>query len=297
MGFWARFLRDELRKLPSRTVTATLECAGNGRSYLEPKTSGVQWKLGAVGNAEWTGVPLSAVLERAGLREAATEVVLEGADRGVIAGEGKPAGPIHFARSLPLKKARQPEVLLAYKMNGADTPATHGFPLRAIVPGWYGVASIKWLQRLVVTDRPFTGYFQSMDYSYYATAYGTARVVPITELQVKAEIARPAAGETIAPGTTYVVRGAAWTAGSGIAKVEVSTDGGRSWSAAQLIGKKEPFAWRLWEYRWQTPNRPGQARLLARATDGRGQIQPLKRDANLRNYLINYVLPVNVTIQ
>ena len=182
-------------------------------------------------------------------------------------------------------------------MNGAPLPVTHGFPLRAIVPGWYGVASIKWLQRLVVTAQPFTGYFQSFDYSYFATPYDMARVIPITELQVKAQIARPAAGETIAAGTAYVVRGAAWTGGSGISKVEVSTDGGRRWSTANLVGEKESFAWRLWEYRWQTPDRPGSARLLARATDGRGRRQPLKHDPNLRNYLINYVLPVDVTIR
>jgi DMSO/TMAO reductase YedYZ molybdopterin-dependent catalytic subunit len=143
---------DQLRKLPSRTVTATLECAGNNRAYLVPKAKGVPWELGAVSTAEWTGVPLATVLELAGMDDRAVEVVLEGADRGEVSSAIRPANPkLSFARSLPLAKARKPEVLLAYRMNGKELPVNHGFPLRAVVSGWYGMASIKWLQRLIVT--------------------------------------------------------------------------------------------------------------------------------------------------
>src|SRR5262249_47338131 len=149
--------RDELMKMPSRRRVALLECSGNGRVFLVPRAEGVPWELGAVNNAEWTGVPLAAVLDRAGLKSDAVDVVCEGADAGELRGtrdESKSPGKIHYARGLPLDKARKPEVLLAYKMNGAALPAAHGFPVRLLVPGWYGMASVKWLRRIVVTDRP-----------------------------------------------------------------------------------------------------------------------------------------------
>jgi DMSO/TMAO reductase YedYZ molybdopterin-dependent catalytic subunit len=290
---------DELRKLSSATVAAVLECAGNGRALLVPKVKGVPWQLGAVGNARWTGVPLAAVLRRAGLRDSAVEVVLEGADSGEINADSKPTGAVAFARSLPLAKARSPEVLLAYQMNGADLPAAHGFPLRAVVPGWYGVASIKWLQRLIVTDRPFNGYFQSFDYSYFQVENGLPKVIPITKLQVKAEIARPAAGEEINPNGEYRIHGAAWSGESEIVKVEVSTDGGMRWSEARLKDgqSSSPYIWRLWEYQWRTPEKAGPARIMARATDSSGRTQPLERDLNRRNYMVSHVLPVDVTIR
>jgi DMSO/TMAO reductase YedYZ molybdopterin-dependent catalytic subunit len=288
---------DDICKLPARTVTATLECAGNGRALLVPKVKGVPWQLGAVGNADWTGVPLVAVLERAGLRDSAVEVVLEGADSGELTADIKPAGPVHFARSLPVAKARSSEVLLAYKMNGVDLPAAHGFPLRAVVPGWYGVASIKWLQRLVVTDRPFNGYFQSFDYSYFGNVKGLSKVVPITELQVKAQISRPTTGEIIKADSDFRIHGAAWTGESEISKVEVSTDAGKSWAEARLSLEKVKHAWRLWDYRCHAPGKPGMIRLMARATDTQGRVQPLERDPDRRNYMISHVLPVDVTIQ
>src|SRR5262249_49811328 len=159
-------------KLPSRTIPALLECAGNGRAFLVPRARGVAWQLGAVGTAEWTGVPLSAILDRAGVRAGAVEVILEGADSGEFREDPQAPGPIHCARSLPLEKARQQEVLLAYRMNGAEITAAHGYPLRAVVPGWYGMASVKWLTRLVVSDRPFQGFFQSIDYTYFERRHG-----------------------------------------------------------------------------------------------------------------------------
>lgn len=288
---------DDLRKMPTRTVTATLECCGNGRALLLPKVKGVPWQLGAVGNAEWTGVPLAAVLERAGLRDSAVEVILEGADNGEIAADAKPADPVHFARSLPVTKARSPEVLLAFQMNGTDLPSAHGFPLRAVVPGWYGVASIKWLHRVIVTDRPFSGYFQTFDYSYFSNAKGLPKVVPITELQVKAQIARPTAGEIIKGDTVYHIQGAAWTGESEVAKVEVSTDAGRSSVEVKLGNEKARYAWRLWSYEWHTPSKPGDVRIMVRATDSKGRVQPLERDPDRRHYMISHVLPVDVKIQ
>lgn len=288
---------DQVRKLPSRTVTATLECAGNNRAFLKPPAKGVPWQLGAVGNARWTGVPLTAVLERAGVARSGVEVIFEGLDEGELPADPRPKGKLHFARSLPLTRAQGHEVLLAYRMNGEDLPAAHGFPVRLVVPGWYGVASVKWLRRLVVTERPFNGFFQSFDYSYFVRRHRMTDVVPVTQLQVKAEIARPAAGEVVPAGANYRVRGAAWTGDSEIAKVEVSTNGGRSWDKARLRDQPVRYAWCLWEYPWRTPRRAGSATLMARATDARGQVQPLERDPNRRNYMISHVLAVDVMVR
>jgi DMSO/TMAO reductase YedYZ molybdopterin-dependent catalytic subunit len=285
----------QLVDLPARTFAATLECAGNGRSYLQPKAKGVQWELGAVSNAEWTGVPLGALLERAGVRPGAVEVVLEGADKGVVTNEPKPVGVLHFARSLPLVKALRPDVLLAHKMNGAPLPAAHGFPLRAVVGGWYGMASVKWLTRIVVVDRPFGGYFQTIDYAVWEKRDGLSMLTPLSEIQVKASIASPAAGEKVSANRKVRVHGAAWAGETDVAKVEVSTDGGKSWNEARLLGKPVPLSWRLWEYDWKTPA-AGKATLMARATDRRGRVQPLERDPDRRNYAISHVLPVTVEI-
>jgi DMSO/TMAO reductase YedYZ molybdopterin-dependent catalytic subunit len=286
---------DDLRKLPRRTETVTLECAGNNRAYLVPKARGVPWELGAVSNARWTGVPLAAVLERAGVTDDAVEVILEGADKGEL--DPGPRGAIHFARSLPLAKAKKPEVLLAYEMNSAELPPAHGFPLRAVVAGWFGVASVKWLQRLVVSRRPFGGFFQTMDYSYFQVSRGLAKVVPLTEIQVKAQIARPKAGEVVAAAAAYRVHGAAWTGESEVTRVEISTDGGGSWHRAKLLDRSIRHAWRLWEYTWNTPQKPGPVKLVARATDARGNVQPLRRDPDRRNYMISHVLPVEVQVK
>ena len=224
---------DELRALPSKTVPATLECAGNSRVFLVPKVKGTQWELGAVGNAEWTGVSLGEILRQAGVQSNALEVILEGADAGTLSEAPKPAGKIHYARSVPLDKALD-DVLLAYEMNGEALTPAHGFPLRAIVPGWYGMAAIKWLQRIVVTDRPFNGYYQTVDYAFWQREEAGVRLVPITEMQVKAAIARPGISEVIAAGANYKIAGAAWTSEGEIVKVELSTDGGGSWKTASL---------------------------------------------------------------
>jgi DMSO/TMAO reductase YedYZ molybdopterin-dependent catalytic subunit len=290
-----RLTYAQVKDMGAQTLTATLECSGNGRAFLDPKAKGVQWQLGAVSTAEWTGVPLAVVLDQAGVRDGAVEVILEGADKGEPGNEPKPVGPIHFARSLPLAKARKPEVILAHRMNGAELPAPHGFPLRAVVAGWYGMASIKWLTRIVVTDRPFRGYAQTTDYTIWTRPDGLPSLTPITVNDVKASIARPSAGETVSANAPYRVHGAAWAGEVEVAKVEVSTDGGTTWNAARLLGEPVPFAWRLWEYNWRTPAN-GKHNLLARASDKSGRVQPLKRDPDRRNYLINHVVPVAVTV-
>lgn len=288
---------QKLLELPTRTQTVTLECAGNSRTFLNPKVRGVQWELGAVGTAEWTGVSLAEVLRQAGLTFAAVEVVLEGADGGPVSEEPRPHGPIRYARSLPRATALRPDVLLAYQMNGEPLAASHGFPLRAIVPGWYGMAAVKWLTRILVTETPFQGYWQTTDYAYWDRRGGLPVRVPLSEMQVKSEIARPAGGEGIATGTSYRVHGAAWSADAEITQVEVSADGGQSWELALLCENAGPNAWRLWEYLWSVPSTPGSYTLLSRATDSRGRTQPLERDPNRANYMINHVLPVSVEVR
>ena len=290
------FTLDELRALPKTTVQATMECAGNGRSHLEPKVKGVAWDIGAVGNAEWTGVLLRDVLGRAGAKSDAREVVLEGADRGAIKEPPRPPGEINYARSLPLAKANA-DVLLAFEMNGEPLTPEHGFPLRAVVPGWFGMASVKWLQRLVLTAEPFNGYYQSIDYTFWLERRGMPTLVPLAEMQVKAQIARPHMGEVVAAGQRYRVHGAAWGGDSEVVKVEVSADSGATWNRATLLGEPVKSAWRFWEFSWEVPSKPGAYTLMARATDSAGQTQPLQRIPEYGTYMINHVLPIHVEVR
>ena len=287
---------EELLKLEAVTIPVTLECAGNNRHFLEPKAKGVQWGLGAVGTAEWTGVPLSILLDRAGVKASACEVMLEGSDGGMLEDPKSPPGELNFARSVPLEKARA-DVFLAYKMNGGELPPQHGFPVRAIVPGWYAMASTKWLQRIIVTDRTFNGYYQTIDYSFWKRQEQVAELTPLTEMQVKAQIARPTQGETVPANSEVRVHGAAWTSDGEITKVELSADGGSTWNAAKLLGKPKPNAWQLWEFNWQTPMGPGKRRLIARATDSTGRTQPVQRDPDRGTYMINHLLPIEVEVR
>ena len=286
---------NELREMPTETTTATLECAGNGRSFLQPKMKGVAWGLGAVGNAEWTGVLLREVLQRAAVESGAREVVLEGGDKGAIAEPPRPPGKIHYARSLPIAKASD-DVLLAFEMNGQPLPASHGFPLRAVVPGWFGMASVKWLQRIIVTEAPFNGYYQSIDYSYWRRRDGLPTLVPLAEMELKAQIARPSVGEVLSAGASYRVHGAAWAGTDNVAGVEISTDGGNSWSATNLIGEPVKNAWRFWEFIW-TPADKGQYSLVARARDSAGRTQPEQRNADYVSYVVNHWLPIVVKVR
>lgn len=287
---------DELRAMPSRSVVATIECAGNGRIFLSPKVEGLQWELGAVGTTEWTGVPLADVLARAGVRPEAVEVVFEGADRGKLAKPPSP-GDIHFANSIPVTKALGPDVLLAHTMNGEPLTPAHGFPLRAVVPGWYGMVAVKWLARVVVVERPFRGYFKSADYTFWDQQCGLpVELRSVKENEVKAQIARPVTREVIPADEDYRVYGAAWAGEADVVRVDLSTDGGTSWHEARLLGEPQRYAWRFWDYRWHTPAQPGRCVLLARATDSRGRVQPLARDPHRGSYVINHAVPIEVEI-
>lgn len=289
---------DELRAMPARTVVAMMECAGNSRIFLSPKVAGLQWEQGAVGNASWTGVPLAEILRRAGVKPSALEVVLEGADSGEIKKEPVSPGKITYARSLQMAKAMSDDVILAYEMSGEQLTPAHGYPLRGVVPGHYGMASVKWLKNLMVIDREFRGYFQTSDYTLWERNDGMPiQLLPVREVEVKAQISRPALYEAVAADSVYRVFGAAWTGEAEVAKVEVSADGGKTWAAAQLLGESGKYAWRLWEYHWRVPSECGRCTIMARATDSRGRSQPMSRDAHRGTYVITHVQPIEVEVK
>jgi DMSO/TMAO reductase YedYZ molybdopterin-dependent catalytic subunit/glyoxylase-like metal-dependent hydrolase (beta-lactamase superfamily II)/predicted sulfurtransferase len=277
----------ELARLPSDTRIVSLECAGNGRNTLDPPVDGEPWRLGAVSTAEWTGVPLTEVLDRVGVLPVATEVIFRGADRGTVEGR-LPA--IHFERSLPLDTARAAEALLAYAMNGEPLPLQHGYPVRLVVPSWYGVASVKWLTTIQLVDHPFDGYFQTDKYWYERDR---APREPVTLQRVRALITDPVDNDQLPAGQT-TVRGVAWSGAAPIARVEVSINNGL-WQDARLLGDRQRHHWRRWELLTQL-DRPGQTSIRARATDLAGRCQPDTPEWNRLGYGNNAVQQVLVSI-
>jgi len=282
---------EELMDLPERTVFATVECAGNGRSFLAERQAGVQWGAGAVGHAEWTGVPLALVLERSGLEPDAVDVLFEGADVGT---EPDHPAPMPFARSLPLAKALHPDTLLAFHMNGEVLDPVHGYPLRLFVPGWYGVASVKWLRRIEVVNKPFRGYFQSVKYTVQRQTERGVETEIVGPMMPKSEIIRPRAGDVLGLGGNRFF-GVSWAGEDSVSRVEVSTDGGATWSVATLMGPRAPYSWTLWEYLWEAES-PGEHTVLARATSSRGQVQPADHDALNGGYLIHHSRPLRLRV-
>lgn len=283
---------DDLAAMPARSVFATVECAGNGRSFLEPRAAGVQWGAGAIGHAEWSGVPLAHLLREAGIRQDALEVLCEGCDMGVEADHPQ---PMHFARSLPLAKALDADTLLATHMNGEPLEPRHGFPLRLFVPGWYGVASVKWLRRIEVLSAPFNGYFQTNKYTIQRPTNGGLQTVVVGPMAVKSEIIRPQAGSVLGLGANRVF-GVAWAGEEAVASVEVSTDGGGTWNEAVMLGPQAAYSWTMWEFLWEAAA-AGHYLLLARARSASGRVQPLEHDPNNGGYLIHHARPLEVTIE
>ncbi len=258
----------ELQNMRSQTLVATLECAGNGRAAFDPPTPGEQWRLGAVSTAEWTGVPLVEVLDRAGLTADAVEILLRGADFGPV--DGHPDG-IAFERSLTIDDARNSEAVLAYAMNGEPLPTEHGYPLRLIVPSWYAVTSVKWLAEIEVIGSHFEGFFQEARYNYEWDRDGTIEREPVRLQQVRALITEPT-GTAELPLGEVVVRGVAWSGAAPIAKVDVKVGDG-SWQAAQLVGERRRHGWQWWEL-LTTLDTAGPTTVRARATDLAGRTQP-----------------------
>jgi DMSO/TMAO reductase YedYZ molybdopterin-dependent catalytic subunit len=284
---------DELRTLPAHEVVATMECAGNGRARLEPRPVSQPWLLEAVGTGRWRGARLRDVLERAGITDDAVEVLFTGLDRGVENEEEQ-----WFQRSLALADAQQPDVLLAYDLNGAPLPAQHGFPLRLLVPGWYGMTNVKWLGRITAIGEPFTGYQQARGYRLRQTAEEPG--VPLQRIRPRALMVPPGVPDfmsrerALQPGAV-TVEGRAWSGDSPVAGVDFSSDGGESWRAAELEpAELGPWAWRRWTAEWTAT--PGRHELCCRARDVSGREQPLAAHWNLGGYANNEVQRVVVNV-
>ena len=269
----------ELRALPARTAAVTLECAGNGRSFLQPPAPGEQWGLGAVSTARWTGVSLRSLLEPSGLSAAVTEILFRGADTGTPADAGR---RIAFERSLPIERALADDVLVAYAMNGADLPPEHGAPARLIVPSWYGMASVKWLAEIVALEQPFRGFYQTDRYVIGNT--------PLRAMKPRAVIVAPL--RSVDAGRPTEVRGYAWSGDGPLVRVELSTDGGTTWRDTELAAPVAPAAWR--EFRLTFTPIAGTIELLARATDATGATQGLSNVRNPLGYANNAAQPVRV---
>lgn len=269
---------QEILDMPRKVLQVTFECCGNGPvpSYWDKQirlnTVEKVTGHGIMGNAEWAGVPLAMVLERAGVKASAKEVVFTGADHGPDEVAGTPQ-EVAYERALPLAKALHPDTLLAYEMNGEPLPALHGFPLRLLVPGWYGMTSIKWLAGIRVIDHVFKGFYQTDRYMVQNGPGAKEFYTYLTEMKVKSIVTNPVPGEVVPLGP-YRVAGAAWSGEKEIVRVEVSTDGGKTWQQAQLTPRID-YSWYRWEYLWNPPA-AGNYTLMSRAMNNKGETQPVE---------------------
>jgi DMSO/TMAO reductase YedYZ molybdopterin-dependent catalytic subunit len=283
---------DDLHARPTLEVTATMECAGNGRARLDPRPVSQPWLLEAVGTARWSGTPLRLLLEEAGVSEGTIEVLFTGLDRGVEGGEEQ-----RFQRSVPLEEALRDDVLLAYEMNGAPLPPQHGFPLRLLVPGWYGMTNVKWLARVTLLEQPFEGYQNTVAYRMY-DADGEPGD-PVTRMLPRSLMVPPGVPEFMSrerhlePGPATLT-GRAWSGQGPIEEVEVSTDGGATFAPAELDEPLGPAAWRGWRFAWDA--QPGEHVLCSRATDAAANTQPLDPPWNLKGYSNNAVERIAVVV-
>jgi DMSO/TMAO reductase YedYZ molybdopterin-dependent catalytic subunit len=282
---------DDVRRLPERTIAVTLECAGNGRARLSPRPLSQPWLLEAVSTAEWTGTPLASVLGQAGLADDAVELVFSGADRGVQGGDEQ-----DYARSLTVAEATRPDVLLAYAMNGEPLEPQHGFPLRLIVPGWYGMTSVKWLTAVEAVAQPFEGYQQATAYHYQRDEEDAGE--PVERIRVRALMVPPGIPDfftraRIVDAGRHALSGRAWSGEGPVVRVEVAVDG--SWSDARLGPPLGQYAWRGWSFTWDAA--AGEHELACRATDAAGNAQPLEQPWNYQGMGNNLVQRIAVTVR
>jgi DMSO/TMAO reductase YedYZ molybdopterin-dependent catalytic subunit len=285
---------DELRARHATEVAVTMECAGNGRAHVQPHVVSQPWLLEAVGTAQWRGVRVSALLEEAGVRDGAVEALFTGLDRGVEGGEEQA-----YERSLAVRDLVESDALLAYEVNGVPLPPQHGFPLRLVVPGWYGMTSVKWLSRITLIAEPFDGY--QMRQSYRVRHGEDEPGEPITTIAPRSLMIPPGIPEFTSRARVVTagpceITGRAWSGAAEIAGVDVSTDGGATWQPAGLgdasLGR---WAWRLWRYSWKAA--PGEFELCCRARDAAGNEQPLEPPWNVGGYVNNAVQRVSVTVE
>jgi sulfane dehydrogenase subunit SoxC len=279
-----------LRERPRIAEPITFECAGNGRALLEPRPLSQPWLTEAVGTAEWGGTPLAPLLAEAGVSESAVELLFTALDRGIEGGVAQT-----YERAMPLAEAES--ALLAYDMNDAPLPPQHGFPLRLVVPGWYGMQNVKWLTRITVLEEPYTGFQNSVAYRMYDADGEPGE--PVTRMLPRSLTVPPGVPDFmtrtrhVGPGAT-MLRGKAWSGHGSIERVEVSTDGGATFGAAVLDAPLGDHAWRGWHFEWDA--REGDHLISSRATDSAGNTQPLKPPWNLKGYANNTVERIPVTV-
>jgi DMSO/TMAO reductase YedYZ molybdopterin-dependent catalytic subunit len=285
----SRWSLPRLQKMESRSVVVTLECAGNGRTALDPVPEGTPWGRGAVSTARFTGVSLAKLLGKAEPRDGAVEVLFVGADEG----ETKTGAIEPYARSLDLETALHPDTIVAWGMNGDALLPEHGYPLRLVVPGWYGMASVKWLREISLLNSDFRGFFQVDDYVIRGCE-SVPENTPVSRIAVNSMIVSPEPGETLRRERVEIV-GIAWSGDGPVESVEVSTDAGRSWTPATLGDAPSPWAHRPWRFEWR-PTRPGVHTLAVRATDGADRTQPVHAPWNHLGYCNHAIQTVDVTV-
>ncbi|MFI0445089.1 sulfite oxidase [Actinomadura sp. 6N118] len=285
---------EDLLGLRAETITAFIECTGNGRSFYTSQqgqqVSGTPWKLGAVGVARWRGVPLSTVLERAGLTRQAVDVLPRGLDAEFV-DKGENLGRVR--RPLPIAKALK-DVLLAYEMNGAPLAPDHGYPVRLVVPSWVGIASIKWLGDIEVSDKPLFSPWNTRFYRLFGPDHPAEGSAPLTRMNVKSAFELPWDAQ-LTRHRTHVLTGRSWSANGRIRYVEVSVDGGTTWRRARTLGPRPLRGWVRWEFPWR-PKAQGRYELLARAVDETSSGQPMTAPYNTLGYLFNAVVRHPITI-
>ena len=293
---------EELRQMPQRRFEVTFECCGNSpvpeywAKVTRVSSSMEQVKgHGIMGNAEWAGVSLADVLDRAGVKSSAVEVIFEGADHGPDETAGDPP-EVTYERSLPIAKAAHPDTLLAYEMNGEPLPPLHGYPLRLLVPGWYGMCSIKWLVGIHVLDHEFQGFYQQERYFSLNEPGTEPKASYHTKMNVKSIITNPVPGEVIPP-SGYLLAGAAWSGEEDVVKVEISTDSGSTWNPADIVRPRSGYSWYRWEYDWK-PAGPGRYTIMSRATNNLGETQPVEFPGKWdgRGYGNNMIFPYEVVV-
>ncbi len=279
---------DNLLALPSVSVIRSVECAGNGRSFFEAmhgkKAQGTQWKLGAIGVAEWTGVPLRELMDRARLKKSAKDVMPHGLD------------DLKVRRPMPVAKALAEDTLLVYAMNGHPLPPDHGFPVRVLAPGWIGVANIKWVGRIEVSEQPLYSSWNTDTYVMIGPDYTPsppAKGPVLASQSLKSALEFAWGGELVSG--RQLIRGRSWSPFGKIVKVEYSLDRGGAWQTATLREPNIASAWVRWDFEWEA--RPGRHSIRARATDEKGNTQPDALAFNEQGYLFNAVVdhPVTVT--
>ena len=284
---------EEIKQRPRRTMPVTMECAGNGRALFAPRRISQPWLLEAIGTAEWTGTPLRSILQEAGVSGDAAEIVFTGLDQGFEGDEVQ-----HYQRSLTVDEATRDEVLLVYEMNGQPLLPQHGYPLRLLKPGWYGMASVKWLDRIEAVAEPFQGYQMARAYRYAQTADGPGEAVTLIRaraLMIPPGIPDFMTRDRLVNAGPVTLTGKAWAGHGGVSHVEVSVDDGSTWSEAQLGEAASPYAWRTWMFVWNATR--GTHLLQVRASDAKGNVQPAVQEWNFGGYGNNGVQRVNVLVR